>query len=288
MSIEQYLKNHLQYGKNFKMTGSFERNMDGSYSVYNDDEDPTNDYLNASITSIASLSDTEIMILSIADSAGYFESFYTMKKNESEELNNESMAAIAALNGWKKAYINNIINHGDKYDRWGNPKCIYKLVNIDNDGIPELYISFGSSVEGDVVCSYYESQLIDQTLYSYGLTYLDGKNIFRNHGVSMDNYFDEVYSLKDGQFILLHEGYYGAADNAQLEVDSDGNLLYHYYWDGVEVSSEEEYMRLLNSIYDTEHAISPYDNVDYNETRGRYVGNGLCEYSEIVNAINTY
>ncbi|SDZ96314.1 TPR repeat-containing protein [Oribacterium sp. KHPX15] len=282
------LKFHWQNGKYFKMTGSFEKNMDGSYSAFNDTEDYTNDYPNASITSIASLSDTEIMILSIGDGAGYSESYITMKKNQSEILNNKAVSSAEAGNGWKKAYTNYITNLGIKYDSSGYAMYIYKLVNIDNDEIPELYISFGTTAGGDAICTYYDDQLIEQTLSIEGLTYLEGQNIFRNQGGSMDEYFDQIYSLKNGQFILLHEGEYGAADNSQLVFDSDGNPIYNYYWDGAEVNSEEEYMSLLKSFYDVQKAISPYDGADFDGTRMRYVGNGLCDYAEILDAINAY
>ncbi|WP_049962524.1 tetratricopeptide repeat protein [Oribacterium sp. FC2011] len=206
----------------------------------------------------------------------------------SETLNNKAVSAVEAGNGWKKAYINYITNLGNSYDGFGHAKYIYKLVNIDNDEIPELYINFESNAKGDAICTYYDGQLIEQKLSCYGLTYLEGQNIFRNQGGSMDEYFDEIYTLKNGQFILLHEGEYGAADNAQLVFDSDGNPIYNYYWDGTEVNSEEEYMSLLNSIYDTQQAISPYDGAYFDDTRMNYAGNGLCDYTEIFDAINTY
>ena len=45
-------------------------------------------------------------------------------------------------------------------------------------------------------------------------------------------------------------------------------------------------MNLLNQVYNTEQAITPYDGAQYEG--GRYVGNGLCDYNEIIEAINNF
>ena len=65
-----------------------------------------------------------------------------------------------------------------------------------------------------------------------------------------------------------------------------GMPIYNYYWEGTQVSSQEEYMDLLNQVYNTEQAITPYDGAQYEG--GRYVGNGLCDYNEIIETINNY
>ena len=90
----------------------------------------------------------------------------------------------------------------------------------------------------------------------------------------MDAYGDRIYSIENGQFVVIHEGEYGAADNSNVQYDSDGNPIYSYYWDGTEVSSETEYMNLLNEVYNTQQEITPFD------------GTGLCyNYEEIIEAI---
>lgn len=104
----------------------------------------------------------------------------------------------------------------------------------------------------------------------------------------MDVYQDKIYSIENGQFVLLHEGNYGAVDNSHVQFDSGGNPIYHYYWDGTEVSSESEYMNLLNEVYNDQQAVTPFDGAEYDSETWRYVGNGLCDYEEIIEAINTY
>lgn len=191
-------------------------------------------------------------------------------------------------NEWKEAYINYVNEHGNTYDSFGHAMEIYKLVNINNDSIPELYINFGSTAGGDVICTYYDGKVLEQPMWNYGFSYIEGQNIFRDAGGHMDVYHDKIYSIENGQFVLLHEGNYGAADNSHVQFDSDGYPIYDYYWDGTEVSSETEYMNLLNEVYNAQQAITPFDGAEYDSETWRYVGNGLCDYEEIIEAINTY
>lgn len=191
-------------------------------------------------------------------------------------------------NEWKEAYINHVNEHGNTYDSFGHAMEIYKLVNINNDSIPELYINFGTTAGGDVICTYYDGKVVEQPMWNYGFSYMEGRNIFRDAGGHMDVYHDKIYSIENGQFVLLHEGNYGAADNSHVQFDSDGNPIYDYYWDGTEVSSETEYMNLLNEVYNAQQAITPFDGAEYDSETWRYVGNGLCDYEEIIEAINTY
>ena len=179
---------------------------------------------------------------------------------------------------WKQAYIDYINSHG-QFE-------ISKLVNINNDEIPELYINFGTTASGDVLCSYAEGTVIEQPMYNYGFSYIEGQNLFRDLGGHMDVYYDKIYTIQDGQFVLLYSGYYVAEDNSNVQLDESGMPIYNYYWNGTQVSSQEEYMTLLNQVYNTEQAITPYDGAQYED--GRYVGNGLCDYNEIIEAINNY
>ena len=179
---------------------------------------------------------------------------------------------------WKQAYIDYINSHG-QFE-------ISKLVNINNDEIPELYINFGTTASGDVLCSDAEGMVIEQPMYNYGFSYIEEQNLFRDLGGHMDVYYDKIYTIQDGQFALLYSGDYGAEDNSNVQLDESGMPIYNYYWNGTQVSSQEEYMTLLNQVYNTEQAITPYDGAQYED--GRYVGNGLCDYNEIIEAINNY
>lgn len=222
-------------------------------------------------------------------------SLYQLTVLQDDEINNCLPLDIStftikneASNEWREAYINYVNEHGNTYDSFGHAMEIYKLVNINNDSIPELYINFGTTAGGDVICTYYDGKVVEQPMWNYGFSYMEGQNIFRDAGGHMDVYHDKIYSIENGQFVLFHEGNYGAADNSHVQFDSDGNPIYDYYWDGTEVSSETEYMNLLNEVYNAQQAITPFDGAEYDSETWRYVGNGLCDYEEIIETINTY
>ena len=237
----------------------------------------------------ASIFQISFHVWNAVTNVGYRNEDYLDKYDNSQLIQWISQFKVAvSSNEWKEAYINYVNEHGNIYDSFGYTMEIYKLVNINNDNIPELYINFGSTASGDVICTYYEGKVVEQPMWNYGFSYIEGQNIFRDAGGHMDVYHDKIYSIENGQFVLLHEGNYGAADNSHVQFDSDGNPVYNYYWNGTEVSSETEYMNLLNEVYNTQQAITPFDGAEYDSETWRYVGNGLCDYEEIIEAINAY
>ena len=72
--------------------------------------------------------------------------------------------------------------------------------------------------------------------------------------------------------------------SSKVEYGDDGMPVYRYFWENEEVSSEE-YERKLNEVYDTEKEVKIFQDAQYDSEKGRYVGNGLCDYQEIIEAI---
>ena len=54
------------------------------------------------------------------------------------------------------------------------------------------------------------------------------------------------------------------------------------------MDSETAYKDQLNRVFDTSKAIDIYDGAEYDFVRGRYVGNGICDYDDMVEQINSY
>lgn len=100
----------------------------------------------------------------------------------------------------------------------------------------------------------------------------------------MDVYFDKVYSIQDGKFVLEFDGEYGAADNSNVVITESGPV-YEYSCNGEPVSGESEYKNRLHQIYDESKATNPYDGAVYDQQKGRYVGNELCDYQEMINLL---
>ena len=189
---------------------------------------------------------------------------------------------------WKTAYIDFLNSMNRQYDSFsGKYLEIYKLVNINGDGIPELYINMGSTASGDVLCNYYNGEVITQWMWNYGFSYIEGANLFCDSGGHMDEYYDKVYTIENGRFVMVYDGEYGAKDNSDVQYD-EGQPVYDYYANGTQVSSEEEYNMSLSGVYDKSQAANPYSDAEYDTEMGRYVGNGLCDYDEIMDAIANY
>lgn len=193
------------------------------------------------------------------------------------------------LQEWKTTYIDFLNNMNRQYDSFsGKYLEIYKLVDINGDAIPELYINGGTTASGDILCSYYNGEVITQWMWNYGFSYIEGENLFCDSGGHMDGYYNKVYTIDNGTFVMVYDGEYGAKDNSRVQYDDAGMPVYDYYANGTKVSSEEEYKKALKEVYDRSQAINPYTDAEFDSEEGRYVGNGLCDYDEIIEAIKNY
>lgn len=227
-----------------------------------------------------------------ADENGNLKDWYLNNWREGEDiaevLKNLTGEKTDQEDAWKSVYLNYIETNTQIEDpEKGTHREIYKLLDLNEDGVPELYINFGSTAGGDAILSYFNGEIVEQKMDNYGFRYIEGANLFRDSGGHMDEYYDKIYTLENGNFVLLYSGEYGAEDNSKVEYGDDGMPVYRYFWENEEVSSEE-YERKLNEVYDTEKEVNIFQDAQYDSGRGRYVGNGLCDYQEIIEAIKAY
>lgn len=184
------------------------------------------------------------------------------KYNKQTELKEEEKEA------WKMEYIEYIkgIAQKDSYI-YDNGKFVF--VNINGDDIPEIFYDSGSGYGGSGLITYSNEKVVELHMgNSSYINYIEGKNIFKYSGGHMDVYYD------NGDFVLHYTGDYGASDNSNIQFDSDGNLIYNYYWNNVKVS-KEEYNNLINETYDSQSGIN------VNELKG-------SNYNDFLNIIENY
>lgn len=173
---------------------------------------------------------------------------------EEDAEDNESADDEIVENSWKQLYedyISEIIQEKNNSVYSDIDVCHFELAYIDDDDIPELIIDYGITADGSEILTVYDDQLSILSGYVGGFSYIEHENLFCDSGGHMDEYFDKVYTIEDGQFVLLYSGEYGLEENIHVEFDPDD--YYKYYWQDEEVSYDE-YTQNLNAVFDTESA----------------------------------
>lgn len=154
---------------------------------------------------------------------------------------------------WKTALIENI-NNPKEADWWDG----YELIYVDEDDIPELVKIGKDEASGCHIVNYSNGFIRETQLSRLYFTYIEKENLLCNCEGNMDCYYDIVYSILDGEMTVIAEGYYGAADNSNVQFDDNGNPIYEYEWNGIKVT-QKDYQIGLNKVYDTSIQKDGYD-----------------------------
>ncbi len=157
--------------------------------------------------------------------------------------------------GWATAYLNEIFAGEEPTDM---TSC--RLIYVDNNSIPELLIDYGYGYAGAEV--YTQSNDGTDSIYiSQGVAeWIENENLLLTSGGHMDVYYDEVYKIEDGKFVLLGAGDYGAKDNSNVQYDEQGNPIYDYYWNDSALS-KDEYEQNLNNLFNGTRATNICQNI---------------------------
>ena len=133
----------------------------------------------------------------------------------------------------------------------------YALIYLDDDDIPEVVEVGSFEAMGCKILNYSNGEVRETQLNRLYFSYIERGNLLCNSEGNMDNYYDLVYSIIDGEMILIAYGYYGAEDNSNVQFDEAGEPIYVYEWNGVKME-KEEYEKELNAVYDTKKAVDGY------------------------------
>jgi hypothetical protein len=156
---------------------------------------------------------------------------------------------------WKSAYTDYINDGRSGMDgSFGYESYGFYLVDINGDEIPELYIDYLTTAGGSELVTYANGEVVSQYLTVDSLSFIKGKNIFREAGGRMGTYFDIIYTIKNGKFTTVAEGGYMVKNWEPYEAD--------YTWDDATVTADE-YDSLMNSVFDTDSAIWAMDTTRY-------------------------
>ena len=144
-------------------------------------------------------------------------------QNDTETSETESFESndLLSLGEWQMAYLDYISTRKDDY-------AFYALVFIDNDNIPELYMSGYNEATGDSVCSIRNGAIIEQRLNRVGGgSYIKKSGRFANQNGSMGVLYTDVYKLGEAGFSQKFSAF--SAEVIGKEENGDLKLDYEYY-----------------------------------------------------------
>lgn len=172
-----------------------------------------------------------------------------------EVYGNASIITTDLRSGWATAYLNEIFADEEPTDM---TSC--RLIYVDSNSIPELWIDYGYGYAGAEVYTQSNDGTDGISISQGGAKWIENENLLLTSGGHMDVYYDEVYKIEDGRFVLLGAGDYGAEDNSNVQYDEQDNPIYDYYWNDSAVS-KNEYEQNLNNIFNGTRATNIYQNI---------------------------
>ena len=155
---------------------------------------------------------------------------------------------------WKTAYLDYLL----LLESQSTYKHAFSLVYVDGDDIPELYIRGTCEIDGDIICSYKNGNIVEQHLErTCGGQYIERSGILINQNGHIDWFFDRVYTLDENGFSQILN-----ADHTERHVDLENGkieLIEEYFIDDQPVSGED-YHSAVNAVFDFSKAVSFDEN----------------------------
>lgn len=161
------------------------------------------------------------------------------------------------LSECKAAYLDFLRDKNGAY-------VLFSLVYVDDDPLPELYLSGASEAEGDMICTFRNGAVEYQYLSRIGgAKYAERSGSIINRNGHMGLYYDTVYQLDEDGFSLVLSAKY--TERYEHIGNEEYNVYRDYFIDGTSVS-EAEYNRTVNAAFDFSVAVDLYENaVSYGE-----------------------
>ena len=173
------------------------------------------------------------------------------------------MGVLAAeeTHSWQEAYREYIQSDledtaGSGYLDGAKEITRYFLFDVNEDSVPELWIDYSTGAYGKRLCSYANGQVQVQNVAYGGLSYIPGQSLAFTSGGHMGYFWDTVYRLENGRFIVVEEGLLRIVDDHGHEVSENE---YRYTWNNQDVD-KSTYESKLDAAFDSLQAVnSPQD-----------------------------
>ena len=153
---------------------------------------------------------------------------------------------VPAMN-WQTAYRRFLLEIDDA-------AYTYSLIYVNDDDIPELAINSDTAAAACRILTYADGQVDVLTTRRTGYTYIPRGNRLCNSDGTMDQYFDDVYEIKDGRWVPVARGEYYGYLSGWNEI-LKRYVCRYYIWNG-QPTDIGQYMISLGRVYDSSRAAS--------------------------------
>lgn len=158
----------------------------------------------------------------------------------------------------------------------------YRLIYVNDDDIPELYVSGLSEAEGDQIITVDENGGLNtlQLNRTMGSSYIERGNLLCNDNGNMGTFTVDIYTIDQGQFVPIYDEPYLLHGQYEVrsigiygfdEDNTDFQTLDYFIWKGEPVSEEEFFEQ--------------YDAA-FNRTEAQATHLNACGASEMIESLN--
>lgn len=156
----------------------------------------------------------------------------------------------ATLQPWQTAYLNYIENMESR-----QPEFSYSLIYLDNDDIPELFITTSCEAGGEIVVTYYNGITVSEQLSRIGTVYIERSGLMCTDTGHMGYYPLKITRLENGQFTCIASGLH--TENVLITEGKEEPIIEdEYKWENKTVS-REEYEKSIGAVFDRNRGIYP-------------------------------
>lgn len=137
---------------------------------------------------------------------------------------------------WREAYTDYISNT-DTPDSDGYG---YAVIYLDDNDVPEIFVSTGSEAGGEYVMTYYDGEVVVEQLSRLGTGYVERSGFLYTNTGHMDYYPVSITMLSNGTFDAVAEGLGYLSDETRQALE-DGTGVYEltYQWGDEEVTEDQ-------------------------------------------------
>ena len=151
---------------------------------------------------------------------------------------------------WQQAYRSYILSNTDGADT-------FALIYVNGDDVPELVIDSGVEAEGCRILTYGDGQVNVLSTRRLGFTYIERCNRLCNSDGSMDQYFDDVYEIRNGRWVCVARGEYFGYKSGWSDVIQ--RYICRYYIWNEQQTTIDQYLINLSAVFDSQRAVGVED-----------------------------